>query len=58
MTAYVICCRVQSLNPGETMVKTISFTPKMAGIKMLHASLMLNNMPIVITGYETITVKP
>lgn len=40
------------------MLKPISFTPKMAGIKMLHASLVLTNMPIVIRGFETIKVLP
>ncbi|XP_041946332.1 transglutaminase 5, like [Alosa sapidissima] len=46
------------LNPGETMQKTITFRPKMAGIKMLHASLALSNTPIVVRGFQTIRVKP
>ncbi|XP_062401583.1 transglutaminase 5, like isoform X2 [Sardina pilchardus] len=50
--------RVIGLNPGQTMQKTITFSPKMVGIKMLHASLMLYNTPIVIRGFKTLKVKP
>ena len=55
--SYVICCRVLALQPGKTMQEMISFTPKMAGVKMLHASLVLSNIPTVIRGFKTISVK-
>ncbi|XP_076870446.1 LOW QUALITY PROTEIN: transglutaminase 5, like [Brachyhypopomus gauderio] len=50
--------RVALLKPGETMETTVKFTPKMAGIKMLHASLRTNNNGAVIRGFKTITVLP
>ncbi|KAG9353003.1 hypothetical protein JZ751_017579, partial [Albula glossodonta] len=46
-----------NLQPGETMEKTITFSPKMAGTKMLHANLVFKNSPIVIRGFRTILVK-
>ncbi|KAL2090584.1 hypothetical protein ACEWY4_012847 [Coilia grayii] len=49
--------RILALQPGETMKKSISFTPQRKGIKMLHASLTLTNMSMVIRGFKTIRVQ-
>ncbi|KAI4883069.1 hypothetical protein NFI96_029359 [Prochilodus magdalenae] len=47
-----------ALQPGENMETAVDFIPKMAGAKMLHASLRLNNHPTVIRGFRTVTVRP
>ncbi|XP_063071206.1 transglutaminase 5, like [Engraulis encrasicolus] len=49
--------RILALQPGETMKKSISFTPKRMGLKMLHSSLTLSNMAMVIRGFKTIKVQ-
>ncbi|XP_073707865.1 protein-glutamine gamma-glutamyltransferase 5-like [Garra rufa] len=46
-----------TIQPKETMKKPVSFTPKMAGSKMLSASLVLMNPPTVLHGFTTINVK-
>ncbi|XP_072539448.1 transglutaminase 5, like [Salminus brasiliensis] len=47
-----------ALQPGENMEISVNFTPKMTGVKMLHASLRLNDSAAVIRGFRTITVQP
>uniref|UniRef100_A0A8B9LNC9 protein-glutamine gamma-glutamyltransferase n=1 Tax=Astyanax mexicanus TaxID=7994 RepID=A0A8B9LNC9_ASTMX len=46
-----------ALQPGESMEIPVNFTPKLAGVKMLHASLKLNDSAAVIRGFRTITVQ-
>ncbi|XP_073707867.1 protein-glutamine gamma-glutamyltransferase 5-like [Garra rufa] len=46
-----------TIQPKETMRKPVNFTPKMAGSKMLSASLVLTNPPTVLHGFTTINVK-
>ncbi|KAJ8259035.1 hypothetical protein COCON_G00180470 [Conger conger] len=46
-----------SLQPGEIMEEKISFTPKAAGTKMLHANLVFKNRPMVIRGFTTVLVR-
>ncbi|XP_053353961.1 transglutaminase 5, like [Clarias gariepinus] len=46
-----------ALQPRETMSTLVNFTPKMPGVKMLHASLNLDINCIVIRGFRTITVQ-
>ncbi|KAL7891538.1 hypothetical protein AOLI_G00010140 [Acnodon oligacanthus] len=46
-----------ALQPGESKETAVKFTPKMEGVKMLHANLRLNNNPAVIRGFKTITVR-
>ncbi|XP_036386161.1 transglutaminase 5, like [Megalops cyprinoides] len=48
--------KLHLLQPGETMEKTVAFTPKMAGTKMLQANLVLRNSPVIIRGFRTVTV--
>uniref|UniRef100_A0A4W4HQP1 protein-glutamine gamma-glutamyltransferase n=1 Tax=Electrophorus electricus TaxID=8005 RepID=A0A4W4HQP1_ELEEL len=50
--------RVVLLKPGETVENAFKFTPKLAGVKMLHANLTMNNNGAVIRGFKTITVLP
>ncbi|KAK2888782.1 hypothetical protein Q8A67_014157 [Cirrhinus molitorella] len=46
-----------TIQPRETMRKPVNFTPKMAGSKMLSASLVLTNPPTVLHGFTTINVQ-
>ncbi|XP_026070313.1 protein-glutamine gamma-glutamyltransferase 5 [Carassius auratus] len=46
-----------TIQPRETMRMPISFTPRMAGSKMLYASLVLTNPPTVLHGFKTINVQ-
>ncbi|KAJ8400572.1 hypothetical protein AAFF_G00393410 [Aldrovandia affinis] len=61
MGAGLLEGKVQSnvyLQPGDVMEETITFTPKKAGTKMLQASLVFTNSPVVIRGFLTVCVKP
>ncbi|KAF7711609.1 transglutaminase 5, like [Silurus meridionalis] len=49
---------VALLQPRETMNTMVQFTPKIVGVKMLHASLSLDINCIVIRGFRTITARP
>ncbi|MCJ8729533.1 hypothetical protein PDJAM_G00107410 [Pangasius djambal] len=53
-----VLINVALLQPRETMNTVVRFTPKMAGVKMLHARLSLDINRIVIRGFKTITVRP
>ncbi|XP_057194390.1 protein-glutamine gamma-glutamyltransferase 5-like isoform X2 [Triplophysa rosa] len=46
-----------TLKPGEAMRRTVQFTPRMTGSKMLQASLVLTNLASVLHGFMTIHVK-
>uniref|UniRef100_A0A8C1N7J9 protein-glutamine gamma-glutamyltransferase n=1 Tax=Cyprinus carpio TaxID=7962 RepID=A0A8C1N7J9_CYPCA len=46
-----------TIQPRETMRMPISFTPRMAGSKMLYASLVLTNPPTVLHGFKSIDVQ-
>uniref|UniRef100_A0A8C1WLH6 protein-glutamine gamma-glutamyltransferase n=1 Tax=Cyprinus carpio TaxID=7962 RepID=A0A8C1WLH6_CYPCA len=46
-----------TIQPRETMSMPISFTPRMAGSKMLYASLVLTNPPTVLHGFKSIDVQ-
>ncbi|XP_016424423.1 protein-glutamine gamma-glutamyltransferase 5-like [Sinocyclocheilus rhinocerous] len=46
-----------TIQPRETMRMPINFTPRMAGAKMLYASLVLMNPPTVLHGFKTINVQ-
>ncbi|XP_058635095.1 protein-glutamine gamma-glutamyltransferase 5-like isoform X2 [Onychostoma macrolepis] len=46
-----------TIQPRETIKKPVSFTPKMAGAKMLSASLVLEDPPTVLHGFKTINVQ-
>ncbi|XP_073707864.1 protein-glutamine gamma-glutamyltransferase 5-like [Garra rufa] len=46
-----------TIQPRETMRKPVNFTPKMAGCKMLSASLVLTNPPAVLHGFTTFNVQ-
>ncbi|XP_042613502.1 protein-glutamine gamma-glutamyltransferase 5-like isoform X2 [Cyprinus carpio] len=46
-----------TIKPQETMKKPVNFTPRMAGSKMLSASLVLTNPPTVLHGFKTINVQ-
>lgn len=49
---------VSQLMPKEIRNAVVHFTPKMAGVKILHAALSLDLNNIVIRGFRTITVQP
>ncbi|XP_017335577.1 transglutaminase 5, like [Ictalurus punctatus] len=53
-----VLINVALLQPRETMNNVVRFTPKMVGVKMLHASLRLDISHTVIRGFRTITVQP
>ncbi|KAK2857955.1 hypothetical protein Q7C36_005874 [Tachysurus vachellii] len=53
-----ILINVDDLKPRETMNTVVRFTPKMAGVKMLHATLNLDFNNIVIRGFRTFVVRP
>uniref|UniRef100_A0A8C2AM21 protein-glutamine gamma-glutamyltransferase n=1 Tax=Cyprinus carpio TaxID=7962 RepID=A0A8C2AM21_CYPCA len=46
-----------TIRPRETMRVPINFTPRMAGAKMLYASLVLMNPLTVLHGFKTINVQ-
>uniref|UniRef100_A0A671PDQ7 Protein-glutamine gamma-glutamyltransferase 2-like n=1 Tax=Sinocyclocheilus anshuiensis TaxID=1608454 RepID=A0A671PDQ7_9TELE len=46
-----------TIQPRETMRMPINFTPRMAGAKMLYASLVLMNPSTVLHGFKTINVQ-
>ncbi|XP_016092985.1 protein-glutamine gamma-glutamyltransferase 5-like [Sinocyclocheilus grahami] len=46
-----------TIQPQETMKRPVNFTPKMAGAKMLSASLVLTNPATVLHGFKTINVQ-
>ncbi|XP_059415526.1 protein-glutamine gamma-glutamyltransferase 5-like [Carassius carassius] len=46
-----------TIQPRETMKRPVNFTPRMAGSKMLSASLVLTNPPTVLHGFKTINVQ-
>ncbi|XP_073707863.1 protein-glutamine gamma-glutamyltransferase 5-like, partial [Garra rufa] len=46
-----------TIQPQETMREPVNFIPKMAGCKMLSASLVLTNPPAVLHGFTTINVQ-
>ncbi|XP_026111718.1 protein-glutamine gamma-glutamyltransferase 5-like [Carassius auratus] len=45
------------IQPRETMRIPINFTPRMAGARMLYASLVLMNPPTILHGFKTINVQ-
>ncbi|XP_026111484.1 protein-glutamine gamma-glutamyltransferase 5 [Carassius auratus] len=46
-----------TIQPRETTKKPVSFTPRMAGAKMLSANLVLENPPTILHGFKTINVQ-
>ncbi|XP_029358347.1 transglutaminase 5, like [Echeneis naucrates] len=50
-------CRISALPPGGTVIKRFTFTPRMAGAKMLQATLFLSDISTVITGFEMVVVR-
>ncbi|RXN32480.1 glutamine gamma-glutamyltransferase [Labeo rohita] len=46
-----------TVQPRETMKIPVSFTPRLAGAKMIYASLVLRNPPIILHGFKTINVQ-
>ncbi|GAA6096150.1 transglutaminase 5, like [Tachysurus ichikawai] len=52
-----ILINVDNLKPRETMNIVVRFTPKMAGVKMLHATLNLDFNNVVIRGFRTFVVR-
>ncbi|XP_046892773.1 transglutaminase 5, like [Hypomesus transpacificus] len=49
--------RIHLLQPGGSVERTVSFTPRMVGVKMLQASLTLENHPAVVRGFHMVPVK-
>lgn len=50
-------CRMPSLRPGGGVQQNITFTPSMAGTKMLQASLALKNINSTIRGFKMVFVN-
>ncbi|KAJ8340707.1 hypothetical protein SKAU_G00353400 [Synaphobranchus kaupii] len=48
---------VYLLQPGKTMEKTVTITPKEAGTKVLQATLGFKNRPAVIRSFHTVSVS-
>ncbi|XP_067230338.1 protein-glutamine gamma-glutamyltransferase 5-like [Chanodichthys erythropterus] len=46
-----------TIQPGETIWKSINIIPRMMGDKMLHGSLALTNLPIILRGFKTVSVQ-
>ncbi|XP_062315960.1 transglutaminase 5, like isoform X1 [Osmerus eperlanus] len=49
--------RIHLLQPGASVERIVSFTPRMVGMKMLQASLTLENHPSAIRGFHMVPVK-
>ncbi|XP_073708462.1 transglutaminase 5, like isoform X2 [Garra rufa] len=46
-----------TIQPRETIRVPVSFTPRMAGAKMIYTSLVLRSPPIILHGFRTINVQ-
>ncbi|XP_010902763.2 transglutaminase 5, like [Esox lucius] len=49
--------RIHLLTPGGVVETKVSFTPRMAGKKMLQAALAILDTPAIITGYRMVSVE-
>ncbi|TRY58612.1 hypothetical protein DNTS_007612 [Danionella cerebrum] len=46
-----------AIQPGENMRKLVTFIPRMQGAKVLHACLVLMNLPSILHGFHTVNVR-